>query len=261
MTHSSDHTPDAIILLGRGGYSSVPQAYLAQLVAPVQAAAIAPQVCGAFIDQGEPSLPMALQSCAAAGATRILIQPVYLPTDRNLHRWIGKVVMRWYQQWSSQAIALLLAEPLAEQPAIGAALIALLQDAPRTAINVAADPPEKWEQDPAGWTDVPNHRNHVFFCRGPRCTAVGADGLAHQLREGLKSNKLLQDDRVLVAQTGCLYPCNQGPLLVVYPDGVWYGKLDEATIDRIIQEHFVGRQIVEQSVVHRFQAEVEQKAG
>jgi (2Fe-2S) ferredoxin len=67
----------------------------------------------------------------------------------------------------------------------------------------------------------------------------------------LKVNKLLKDDRVLVAQTGCLYPCNLGPLLVVYPDGVWYGRLNEAAIDRIITEHFLGHQVVDDHVVHR----------
>lgn len=251
MKNLTKPTPDAIILLGRGGYSSVPQAYMTQLTQPVQAAAVANQVLSAFIDQGEPSLPSALQTCAEAGAMLILIQPVYLPGDRNLHRWIGKVILRWHQQWTGPRVGLLLAEPLGEQSALGTALIAVLQAAPQTALDILADPPEKWDQDPAGWTNVPDHRCHVFFCRGPRCTAVGADPLAHHLRETLKANKLLQDDRVLVAQTGCLYPCNQGPLLVVHPDGVWYGKLDEAALDRIVDEHFIHQQIVEEHVVHR----------
>src|SRR4029079_8901896 len=94
MNHDPERTPDAIILLGRGGYSSVPQEYLTQLVQPVQAAAVSIQVRSAFVDQGEPSLPEAWQSCAETGALCILIQPVYVPVDRNLHRWIGKVIMR-----------------------------------------------------------------------------------------------------------------------------------------------------------------------
>lgn len=257
MSLDVDAVADAIILLGRGGYSGVPQEYLAQLLGPVQTTVLARHVCSAFVDQGEPSLPAALQSCAAAGAQRILVQPVYLPADRNLHRWLGKVIKRWHAHWQGHAVEVLLAEPLGEQAAIGAALIDILQTASQSALNVIQDPPEKWEQDPVGWSKLPDHRYHAFFCRGPRCTALGADKLAQHLREGLKANKLLQEDRVLVAQTGCLYPCNLGPLLVVYPDGVWYGRLDEHAIDRIISEHFLGRQVVDDYVVHRLEAVAE----
>ena len=52
------------------------------------------------------------------------------------------------------------------------------------------------------------------------------------------------DDAVLVAQTGCLYPCNLGPVMVVYPEGIWYGGLSEEGVERIIEEHFEGGQIV-----------------
>ena len=36
--------------------------------------------------------------------------------------------------------------------------------------------------------------------------------------------------------------------MVVYPDGVWYGGLTEVAIDRIVQEHLVGKQVVEEHV-------------
>lgn len=246
---------DAVILLGRGGYGSVAQPYPQELSLRVAAAVstdsvMAPQILMAYIDQGEPSLPAALDSCIEAGARCILIQPVYLPVDRNLHRWIGKVIMRWHAGQEGHPVEVLLGEPLGEQPEFGAALGALVQNAPNRAYNVVGDPPEKWEQDPAGWSKIPDHRYHIFWCRGPRCTALGADRLAHHLREQLKAHKLLQDDRVLMAQSGCLYPCNLGPVLVVYPDGVWYGGLDEAIIDRIVEEHFCAHQIVQEAVIY-----------
>lgn len=244
-------TLDAVILLGRGSYGNTSQGYLLGLVGLIKTTDLARQVQSAFVDQGEPSLPAALQTCAEAGARRILIQPVYLPGDRNLHRWLAKVVVRWQASWVEQPLELLLAEPLGEQAALGAALVALLRDAPQTAQNVSNDPPEQWAQDPVGWSKIPAHRYHAFFCRGPRCTALGADRLAQYLRERLKANKRLQDDRVLIAQSGCLYPCNLGPLLVVHPDGVWYGGLCEALIDRIAEEHFCSHRIVEDAVVHR----------
>jgi (2Fe-2S) ferredoxin len=51
---------------------------------------------------------------------------------------------------------------------------------------------------------------------------------------------------VHAAQTGCLSPCNLGPTMVVYPEGIWYCELSAAAIDRIVDEHFVGGRVVEE---------------
>jgi (2Fe-2S) ferredoxin len=43
--------------------------------------------------------------------------------------------------------------------------------------------------------------------------------------------------QVLVSATGCLGPCEQGPTVVVYPDGTWYSKVTEADVATILDEH------------------------
>jgi (2Fe-2S) ferredoxin len=43
-----------------------------------------------------------------------------------------------------------------------------------------------------------------------------------------------------VTNTGCFGVCDKGPLAVVYPEGVWYGGLDEDAIERIAEEHLEG---------------------
>ena len=53
---------------------------------------------------------------------------------------------------------------------------------------------------------------------------------------------------VLRTKVDCLRVCEQGPIAVVYPDGVWYHHVDEAAIDRIVDEHLVGGRIVEDLV-------------
>jgi len=243
--------PAAVILLGRGGYSRGPQEQLTAQVQSLQNARPAIQVAGAFMDQDEPSLPTALQSCAAAGARQITVLPVFLPADHNLQRWLSKVIMRWHTAWTGEGgapVTVCLAESLGDHAALHHAVLAAVEQVQPYLRDVAATPPENWENDPAGWSKLPPHTHHVFFCRGPRCTAAGADRLSTYLRDALKAHKLTGDDRVLVAQSGCLYPCNHGPLMVVYPEGVWYGALDEAALDQIVEAHFVEGRVVEENV-------------
>ena len=44
-------------------------------------------------------------------------------------------------------------------------------------------------------------------------------------------------NRLQPLQTGCQYPCNHGPLMIVYPDGVWYGPMDATTIESVLSAH------------------------
>ena len=55
---------------------------------------------------------------------------------------------------------------------------------------------------------------------------------------------------VLAARTGCLYPCNLGPVMVVYPEGTWYCGLDEDTVSRIVDRHFLNGEPVSANAFH-----------
>ena len=50
---------------------------------------------------------------------------------------------------------------------------------------------------------------------------------------------------VRVNKAGCLDRCEEGPVIVVYPEGVWYTYVDEADIDEIVDRHIVGGEVVE----------------
>ncbi|MCU0492674.1 MAG: hypothetical protein MUD01_13865 [Chloroflexaceae bacterium] len=227
----------------RSGYSNAPQSQLDRMVAMVQARHPALLVLGAWVDQAAPSLPEALSACAAAGAQRVLVLPIFLPTDANLHTWLAKVIRRWQEGHTSVAVT--LGESLVETPALAEALNQAVAQA-STAPDLRESPPTNWEHDPAGWSHIPAHQQHVLLCRGPRCNALGAGALAAHLAGCLTAHGLRGgDERVLVAQTGCLYPCNLGPVLVVYPAGVWYGGLDEAAISQIVTQHFIDGEVVE----------------
>jgi (2Fe-2S) ferredoxin len=98
--------------------------------------------------------------------------------------------------------------------------------------------------------------HHVFFCMNvretvtgepPRACCGGHSAIAAQqhAKKRIKSLKLNGQGKVRMNQAGCLDRCEQGPCLVVYPQGTWYTYVDETDIDAIIDQHILGGQVVE----------------
>jgi (2Fe-2S) ferredoxin len=97
-------------------------------------------------------------------------------------------------------------------------------------------------------------RHHVFCCFQQRpaghprgsCAANGAGPLWERLSGKIQGGAL---PGVAMVGTGCLGFCNAGPLLVVYPDGVWYRPTTPEDIDEIVESHLVGGRPVERLIV------------
>ncbi len=91
---------------------------------------------------------------------------------------------------------------------------------------------------------MPKPRYHIIVCTNsrppghpkPSCGAAGAAGILMAFNIGLVERGFQPGD-VLVTSSSCLGPCEQGPTLVVYPDGVWYAQVKEADVPRILDEH------------------------
>ena len=229
-----------VILLGRGGYGA-PAAQMQTLVDQIQQEALYDFVQAAFVDQESPSLLELLESHRNDGLQRVLIVPVYFPVDRSLETWVSKVLRRWLHQHQPQPFDVFLTDNLGHSAELSQTLLSFLQRVEAepgqslSAAGVRANSPE--------WSFIPPARKHVLVCRAAlqygRCRASSRQALQCLNREKLG------DDEVLVAQTGCLFPCNLGPTVVVYPEGVWYSGLDASAVEQIVEEHFLGGHIVE----------------
>jgi (2Fe-2S) ferredoxin len=76
------------------------------------------------------------------------------------------------------------------------------------------------------------------------CHSRNAVGLVNQLMMELEDRDLASE--VIVSATSCYGICDKGPVMVVYPDGVWYGNLDASAIEAIAEEHLEGGVPVEE---------------
>ena len=86
---------------------------------------------------------------------------------------------------------------------------------------------------------------HVFVCtHGEYCPFDGSAEIHRLLKEGVKARGLKKSVRVNKA--GCFNQCGNGPMVVVYPENVWYGAVTPEKAARILEEHIVGGRPVEE---------------
>ena len=96
-----------------------------------------------------------------------------------------------------------------------------------------------------------HYSRHVFFCCNQRapgetcCNAQGAAELRNYCKDRVKGLGLAGAGKVRINSAGCFDRCDEGPVLVIYPEGVWYSYLDRRDIDEIVDEHLVHGRIVE----------------
>ena len=95
------------------------------------------------------------------------------------------------------------------------------------------------------------YQHHVFFCLNQRengeacCMDKGAEAAFEHMKSRVKKLNLNGKDQVRINRAGCFDRCAEGPLLVVYPQAIWYTFVDNEDIDEIIEGHLLQGKVVE----------------
>ncbi|MCO6432984.1 (2Fe-2S) ferredoxin domain-containing protein [Nitrosomonas nitrosa] len=89
------------------------------------------------------------------------------------------------------------------------------------------------------------YQRHVFFCINQRengeacCNDHDAQAMRDYAKERIKALNMSGKGKIRINNAGCLDRCSEGPVIVIYPDDIWYTYVDQEDIDEIIDEHLI----------------------
>ena len=102
------------------------------------------------------------------------------------------------------------------------------------------------------------YRSHVLVCAGAGCISSGCKAVQSTLQEHIDKNGL--GEEVKVVETGCMGPCDLGPVIMIFPDGVFYRKLKPEDAEEIVTEHLLKGKVVTR-LLHKPVGATEEVAG
>ena len=89
-------------------------------------------------------------------------------------------------------------------------------------------------------------RAQVLVCGGTGCTSSGSNKIQEAFQENIAAFGL--ENEVKLVQTGCFGLCALGPVVIVYPDGTFYSRVEPKDVKEIVEEHLLKGRVVERLV-------------
>ena len=102
-------------------------------------------------------------------------------------------------------------------------------------------------------------RSHVLICGGTGCTSSGSKVLISTFESEIEKNGLAEE--VKVVQTGCFGLCALGPVVIIYPEGTFYSRVQESDVAEIVSEHLLKGRLVDRLVYKDADENVIEEAG
>ena len=93
-------------------------------------------------------------------------------------------------------------------------------------------------------------RSQILLCGGTGCTSSGSQTLVKEFKKELIKHELM--DEVELVITGCFGLCELGPVVIVYPEGTFYSRVEPSDIPELVEEHLVKGRPLERLI--RFQS-------
>jgi len=98
------------------------------------------------------------------------------------------------------------------------------------------------------------YQKHVFVCVGGNCTKKSSRKEYYELMSQALEQKQVPGDRVKLTRARCIggdAACGFGPHIVIYPEGVWYCKVQPEDIQEIVEEHLLEDRVVSRLLLHK----------
>ncbi len=88
-------------------------------------------------------------------------------------------------------------------------------------------------------------RKEILICAGTGCLSAGAEEIEERLMDELWEHGL--EDRYpvkrVIKKTGCMGPCNKGPMMIIQPENTFYGNLEPSDVETIVEEHLINDRV------------------
>lgn len=233
------------LLLTKSSITGAADSEMELLAAKLAATHHVAAVRHAYSEQGTPSLRESLTRFAEEGVAEVVLLPLLLPMEPGFRLWVSRSIERWSTASAHHAWPRIR---IADAPARAAGTETWLQAWLNDSLNspFAESPP----RTPAG-SVVPPQQRRVLVCQGGPCNDAGATVVwAHLRNEQKRLNLRTTGAGVMTCKTTCLGPCNLAPVLQVFPEGTYYGGVDEAGIDSIVQRQLLQGHVVEELAYH-----------